>query len=175
MIQSEIVKINIASDPGMRVLSEHMKGAFMEQTLVILKPNAVQRELIGDLISRFERRGMKIIAMKMKRISQVTAEEHYAEHLGKQFYKELITFITSGPSVIMVLESMDAVNIARSMVGATNPAEAVSGTIRGDYATSPGHNMIHASDSTEAARREIELFFRSEEIQQYRLAVRPWL
>ena len=147
----------------------------MEQTLIILKPNAVQRELIGQLISKFERRGMKITAMKLTRISIETAEQHYGEHRGKEFYKDLISFITSGPSVIMILESMDAVDIVRSMVGATNPAEAVPGSIRGDYATSPGHNMIHASDSGESAKREIELFFKPEEIQEYRLAVRPWL
>ncbi len=147
----------------------------MEQTLVILKPNAVQRELIGQLISKFERRGMKITAMKLTRIPIETAEQHYKEHRGKEFYEDLISFITSGPSVIMILESMDAVEIVRSMVGATNPAEAVPGSIRGDYATSPGHNMIHASDSGEAAGREIELFFKPEEIQEYRLAVRPWL
>ncbi len=147
----------------------------MEQTLVILKPNAVQRELIGQLISKFERRGMKITAMKLTRIPLKTAEQHYEEHRGKEFYKDLISFITSGPSVIMILESMDAVDIVRSMVGATNPAEAVPGSIRGDYATSPGHNMIHASDSCEAAEREIELLFNPEEIQEYRLAVRPWL
>ncbi len=147
----------------------------MEQTLVILKPNAVQRELIGQLISKFERRGMKITGMKLTRISIDTAEQHYREHRGKQFYKDLISFITSGPSVIMILESMDAVEIVRSMVGATNPAEAVPGSIRGDYATSPGHNMIHASDSSESAEREMELFFKPEEIQEYRLAVRPWL
>ncbi len=147
----------------------------MEQTLVILKPNAVQRELIGDLISKFERKGMKIIAMKLVRISLETAEQHYIEHRGKQFYEDLISFIRSGPSVIMILESMDAVDIIRSMVGATNPAEAAPGSIRGDYATSPGHNMIHASDSAESAKREIGLFFKPEEIQKYRLAVRPWL
>ena len=147
----------------------------MEQTLVILKPNAVQRELIGELISKFERRGMKITAMKLIKISLETAERHYREHIGKEFYKDLITFFTSGPSVIMILESLDAVEIVRSMVGATNPAEAASGTIRGDYATSPGHNMIHASDSIESAKREIELFFRPDEIHEYRLAVRPWL
>jgi nucleoside-diphosphate kinase len=157
------------------ILSEQMKGACMEKTLVILKPNAVQRELIGELISKFERRGMKITAMKLTRISPETAEQHYEEHMGKEFYKGLISFITSGPSVIMILESMDAVEIVRSMVGATNPAEAASGTIRGDYATSPGHNMIHASDSIESAKREIELFFRPEEVYEYRLAVRPWL
>ncbi|MCD4774577.1 MAG: nucleoside-diphosphate kinase [Candidatus Aegiribacteria sp.] len=147
----------------------------MEKTLAILKPNAVQRELVGELISKFERRGMKITAMKLTRISPKTAEQHYEEHKGKEFYKGLISFITSGPSVIMILESMDAVEIVRSMVGATNPAEAASGTIRGDYATSPGHNMIHASDSIESAKREIELFFRPEEVHEYRLAVRPWL
>jgi nucleoside-diphosphate kinase len=147
----------------------------MEQTLVILKPNAVQRELVGELVSKFERRGMKITAMKMDRIRRKTAEEHYREHLGKDFYEDLITFITSGPSVLMILESLDAVNIVRATVGATNPADAAPGSIRGDYATSPGHNMIHASDSPEAARREIELFFRPEEIQEYTLAVRPWL
>jgi len=147
----------------------------MEQTLVILKPNAVQRELIGELVSKFERRGMKITAMKLCRISLETAEQHYIEHLGKPFYSDLLSFITSGPSVIMILESMDAVDIVRSMVGATNPAEAVPGSIRGDYATSPGHNMIHASDSPESAIREIGLFFEPEEIQDYRLSVRPWL
>ena len=147
----------------------------MEQTLVILKPNAVQRELIGQLISKFERRGMKITAMKLTRISIETAEQHYTEHKGKQFYGDLISFITSGPSVIMILESMDAVEIVRSMVGATNPAEAVPGSIRGDYATSPGHNMIHASDSNESAKREVDLFFKPEEVEEYRLAVRPWL
>lgn len=157
------------------ILLEQMKGACMDQTLVILKPNAVQRELIGQLISKFERRGMKITAIKLTRISIETAELHYNEHRGKQFYNDLISFITSGPSVIMILESLDAVEIVRSMVGATNPAEAVPGSIRGDYATSPGHNMIHASDSIESAKREIELFFKPEEIQEYRLAVRPWL
>jgi nucleoside-diphosphate kinase len=152
-----------------------MKGDSMEQTLVILKPNAVQRELVGELISKFERRGIKITAMKFKRISREIAETHYKEHLGKDFYKDLITFITSGPSVLMVLESHDAVNIVRATVGATNPANAAPGSIRGDFATSPGHNMIHASDSREAADREIALFFEPHEIQDYTLSVRPWL
>ncbi len=157
------------------ILSDRMKGVCMEQTLVILKPNAVQRELIGELIAKFERRGMKITALKFTRISLKTAEQHYMEHKGKPFYEDLLSFITSGPSVIMILESLDAVQIVRSMVGATNPADAVPGSIRGDYATSPGHNMIHASDSGESAEREISLFFRQEEKQDYRLAVRPWL
>lgn len=147
----------------------------MEQTLIILKPNAVQRELIGELISKFERRGMKITAMKLCRISRETAEIHYREHREKDFYEDLISFITSGPSVLMILESLQAVNIARVTVGATNPADAAPGSIRGDYATSPGHNMIHASDSLESAKREIELFFSPDEIEDYKLSVRPWL
>ena len=152
-----------------------MKGDCMEQTLVILKPNAVQRELIGELISKFERRGLKISAMKMETVSRETAEIHYREHKEKHFYDDLIGFITSGPSVIMILEANGGVEIVRRMVGSTNPAEAEPGSIRGDYATSPGHNMIHASDSLEAAKREIELFFEPSEIMDYRLSVRPWL
>lgn len=152
-----------------------MKGEPMEQTLIILKPNAVQRELIGELISKFERRGMKITAMKLSRISRETAEIHYREHREKEFYEDLISFITSGPSVLMILESLQAVNIARATVGATNPADAAPGSIRGDYATSPGHNMIHASDSLGSAKREIELFFKPDEIEDYKLSVRPWL
>lgn len=147
----------------------------MQQTLVILKPNAVQRELVGDLISRFEKRGLKITAMKMETITDERAAMHYEEHLGKPFYDELIEFITSGPSVILLLESDDAVHIVRTMAGDTNPADAAPGTIRGDYATSPGHNMIHASDSTSSAQREIGLFFTLAEIQDYTLSVRPWL
>ncbi|OPL17879.1 MAG: nucleoside-diphosphate kinase [Candidatus Aegiribacteria sp. MLS_C] len=147
----------------------------MEQTLVILKPNAIQRGLVGELILRFERRGMKITAMKMMLITRQLAEEHYRTHRGREFYKDLITFITSGPSVIMILESPGAVSIVRTTVGATDPAEADPGSIRGDFATSPGHNMIHASDSPESAQREIALFFDPGEIQDYTLSVRPWL
>jgi len=147
----------------------------MQRTMVILKPNSVQRELVGELISRFERRGIKIVAMKMGTITAVQAETHYREHAGKPFYRGLIEFITSGPSILLVLESHDAVRIVRTMAGATDPADALPGTIRGDFATSPGHNMIHASDSEEAAVREIALFFGPGELQDYRLAVRPWL
>lgn len=167
---------NQCCTPGpMTVSSAQPKGDLMEQTLVILKPNAVQRELVGELITRFERRGMKITAMKMIRITRGMAEEHYREHRGRDFYEDLIAFITSGPSVLMILESLDAVKIVRATVGATNPAEADPGSIRGDFATSPGHNMIHASDSSESAQREIQLFFGPDEIQDYKLSVRPWL
>jgi len=143
--------------------------------MVILKPNTVQRELVGELISRFERRGIKIIAMKMSTITTEQASIHYQEHREKPFFGGLIEFITSGPSILLVLESEDAVAIVRMMSGNTNPADALPGTIRGDFATSPGHNMIHASDSEESAHREIRLFFEEPELQDYRLAVRPWL
>jgi nucleoside-diphosphate kinase len=147
----------------------------MQRTMVILKPNTVQRELVGELISRFERRGIKIIAMKMHTISTEQANIHYREHREKPFYSGLIEFITSGPSILLILESEDAVAIVRAMSGNTNPADALPGTIRGDFATSPGHNMIHASDSEVSAHREIELFFDPAELQDYRLTVRPWL
>jgi nucleoside-diphosphate kinase len=147
----------------------------LERTLVILKPNAIQRELTGELISRFERRGMKIIGLKMVAISREEAERHYAEHEGKPFYGELVEFISSGPSVLMVIEAGNAVSLVRQMVGSTDPVNAVPGTIRGDYATSVGHNMIHASDSVESADREIDQFFDEREILDYRLSVRPWL
>jgi nucleoside-diphosphate kinase len=147
----------------------------MQRTMVILKPNTVQRELVGELISRFERRGIKIIAMKMSTVTAEQASIHYQEHREKPFYSGLIEFITSGPSILLVLESEDAVNIVRTMSGNTNPADASPGTIRGDFATSPGHNMIHASDSEESAHREISLFFNEAELQDYRLTVRPWL
>ena len=147
----------------------------MERTLVIIKPNGVQRELVGQLISRFERRGLKITALKMTTVDNDTACRHYREHEGKPFFDDLISFITSAPSVIMILEGERAVSLVRRMVGDTDPAEASPGTIRGDYATTVGHNMIHASDSRESAYREIGLFFDPEEIQAYTLSVRPWL
>jgi nucleoside-diphosphate kinase len=147
----------------------------LESTLVILKPNAVQRSLVGEITARFERRGLRIAAMKMVRMDNALAESHYGEHRGKPFYQDLISFITSGPSVILVLESVGAIGIVRGMVGATDPAVALPGTIRGDYATTTGHNMIHASDSSGAAEREISLFFSPEEIQDYSLAVKSWL
>lgn len=147
----------------------------MERTLVILKPNAVQRGLIGELIGRFEKRGMKIVGLKMLSISRALAEEHYEEHRDKPFYGDLVDFISSGPSVLMVMESENAVSLARRMVGATDPADAAPGTVRGDYATSVGHNMIHSSDSIGAAGREIAMFFGPEELADYTLSVRPWL
>ena len=147
----------------------------MERTCIIIKPNAVQRELIGDIISRFEKRGVKISAMKLILIDKMTAEKHYSEHIEKKFYHPLIKFITSGPSVVMILEGDQAVEIVRQMCGTTDPLQADPGTIRGDYGMSIRQNIIHASDSLESAEREIEIFFKKEEIIDYKLAARPWI
>jgi nucleoside-diphosphate kinase len=136
----------------------------MERTLVIVKPDAVQRRLVGEIIQRFERRGLRIIAMKMIKIDTDLAERHYAEHKGKPFYEPLIRYITSAPSVVMILEGDEAVAIVRRMLGATNPAEAQPGTIRADYAMQMPFNLVHGSDALETARREIDLYFSPEEI-----------
>ena len=147
----------------------------MEQSLIIIKPNAVQRELVGELIARFERRGIKITAMKMIIIPEELARFHYSEHKDKDFFQGLLNFITSGPSVIMVLEADHVIEMVRTMVGNTNPTFADTGTIRGDFATSVENNMIHASDSIEAAEKEVHLFFDESELLEYTLSVRPWL
>jgi nucleoside-diphosphate kinase len=136
----------------------------MERTLVIIKPDAVQRRLVGEIVHRFERRGLRIIATKMIQIDVPLAEKHYAEHKGKPFYEPLIQYITAAPSVVMVLEGYRAINVVRRMLGATNPAEAEPGTIRADYAMQTTYNLVHGSDGPETAEREIGLFFAPEEI-----------
>jgi nucleoside-diphosphate kinase len=136
----------------------------MERTLVIVKPDAIQRRLAGEIIQRFERRGLRIIAMKMIKIDADLAERHYAEHKGKPFYEPLIRYITAAPSVVMMLEGHKAVAAVRLMLGATNPAEAQPGTIRADYAMQMPFNLVHGSDAPETAKREIKLFFSPEEI-----------
>lgn len=133
----------------------------MDRTLVIIKPNAVQRGLAGEFMSRFERRGFRISALVMTTIEAPLARIHYAEHEGMPFFEDLIAFMTSGPSIVMVLEAPGAVTLVRSMVGDTNPSVAHPGTIRGDYAMTTRLNMIHASDSESSAEREIALFFGS--------------
>jgi nucleoside-diphosphate kinase len=136
----------------------------MERTLVIVKPDAVQRRLSGEIIQRFERRGLRIIALKMIKIDRQLAETHYGEHKGKPFYDGLIRYITAAPAVVMVLEGFKAVSIVRRMLGATNPSEADPGTIRADYAMQAPYNLVHGSDAVETAQREIALFFSPEEI-----------
>ncbi|MCC8189062.1 MAG: nucleoside-diphosphate kinase [Planctomycetes bacterium] len=135
----------------------------MDKTLVILKPDAVARGLMGKIIARFEDKGLKIVAMKMKMIAADVAEKHYAEHQAKPFFKDLTSFITSGPVVIMAVEGLDAVAVVRKMVGATQGRAAEPGSIRGDFGMSGSFNMIHASDSPESATRELALFFTADE------------
>ncbi|MCG2888531.1 MAG: nucleoside-diphosphate kinase [Sulfolobales archaeon] len=136
----------------------------VQRTFVMIKPDGVRRGLVGEIISRFERRGMKIVAMKMVKMDRALAERLYEEHKGKSFFEELISYVTSGPVVAMVIEADEAVSVVRKMIGATDPKEALPGTIRGDYALSKAENVIHASDSPEKASREISIFFKENEI-----------
>jgi len=147
----------------------------MERTFVMVKPDGVQRGLIGEVISRLERKGLKIVGMKMLWISRELGEMHYAEHREKPFFESLLAYITSGPVVAMVVEGKNAISVVRALVGKTNPADAEPGTIRGDYGMDVGRNIVHASDSPESARREVELFFSKEEIIDYRKADEDWV
>ncbi|NOZ82496.1 MAG: nucleoside-diphosphate kinase [Euryarchaeota archaeon] len=147
----------------------------MERTLLIVKPDGVMRGLVGEVISRVERRGLKLVAMKMVQVSRELAERHYAEHREKPFFEQLVGYITSAPVVVAVVEGANAVKVVRRMVGATSPAEAEPGSIRGDFALDIGRNVVHASDSPEAAEREIALFFSPEEILSYSRADERWV
>ncbi len=146
-----------------------------ERTFVMVKPDGVGRRLVGECIARYERRGLKLVAMRLARISQDVAEQHYAEHKDKPFFGGLVGFITSGPVVLMVWEGMDAVAQVRKMNGATNCAEADVGTIRGDYGLSLQCNVVHASDSVETAQREIALYFDENELLRYPMPDDAWL
>ena len=131
----------------------------MDRTLILVKPDAFARGLTGEIIARFERKGLRIVALKYMVLAEDTAQSHYAEHEGKPFFGELVEFITSAPLVAMVLEGHQAVAAARQVIGATNPLEATTGSIRGDFAIQVGQNMVHGSDSDESAEREATLFF----------------
>ena len=131
----------------------------MDRTLILVKPDAFARGLTGEIIARFERKGLRIVALKHMQMDRDLASQHYAEHEGKPFFGELVEFITSGPLVAMVLEGEQAIKAARQVIGATNPLEATTGSIRGDYALEVGKNMVHGSDSNESAEREAKLFF----------------
>jgi nucleoside-diphosphate kinase len=146
----------------------------MEQTLVLLKPDCIQRRLAGRVISRFEEKGLNIVAMKLMRVSPELAKRHYAEHVQKGWYPELETFITASPIMAMVVEGPEAIRVVREMVGVTNGLKANPGTIRGDYSTSQQMNLVHASDGPEAARREVDIFFAPEEICDYSPTLRQW-
>jgi len=146
----------------------------VQRTLVMLKPDAVQRGLVGRILSRFEAKGLKIVALKLGRIDRASAERHYAAHRGKDFYEPLIRFVTSGPTVFLVLEGKGAVAVVRRMLGATLGADAEPGTLRGDFGMSNRFNLVHGSDSPETADREIAMFFRPEELIPWDPATRPW-
>ena len=147
----------------------------VEQTLVIVKPDGVQRGLVGEIVGRLERRGLKIVAMRLQHVPREVAERHYGEHEGKPFYAGLVDYITSGPVVTLVLEGPSAVSVVRSTMGATNPANAAPGTIRADLALSIGRNLIHGSDSPESATREVGIFFGDAAPSSYRRDVDRWI
>lgn len=147
----------------------------MERTLIIVKPEGVQRGLVGNVISRLEQRGLKLVGLKLIHITPELAERHYGVHKGKPFFPGLVKHITSSPVVVGVVEGPKAISVVRTTMGATNAAEAIPGTIRGDYALEIGFNIIHGSDGPETAAQEINLFFRPEELVDYTLATQQWV
>ena len=139
----------------------------MERTYVMVKPDGVQRGIVGEIISRVEKKGLKIVALRMNVIAESVAKEHYNEHEDKPFFASLISYVTSGPSVSMVIEGKNAISTMRTINGATNPADALPGTIRGDFAIETGRNVVHASDSVDSGKREIGIHFEMSEISDY--------
>lgn len=147
----------------------------MEKTFIMVKPDGVQRQLIGEILSRFERKGLQLAGAKLMRVTEQMAEKHYAEHQGKPFFGELVEFITSGPVFAMVWEGENVVEVTRQLIGKTNPKEALPGTIRGDFGMFVGKNIIHGSDSLESAEREIHIFFTDEELVSYQQLMTGWI
>lgn len=147
----------------------------MERTLILMKPDAMQRGLAGEILSRLERRGLRIAGLRLFQMDEAMARRHYGEHEGKPFFEGLISYITACPIIAVVLEGTGAVEVCRKTIGATSPADAAPGTIRGDLALETGRNLIHGSDSLESAKREIALFFREDELHSYARDVDRWL
>jgi nucleoside-diphosphate kinase len=147
----------------------------MQRTFLAIKPDGVQRGLIGKIISKLEEKGFKLVGMKLMKVSNELAEKHYGEHKDKPFFKGLVSFITSGPIVAMVWEGKDIVSSLRKMMGKTNPSDADLGTIRGDFAVDIGRNVVHGSDSEESAKREIALFFKNEELISWQQDIQKWI
>jgi nucleoside-diphosphate kinase len=147
----------------------------MEKTFLMVKPDGVQRNLVGEVVNRFERKGFKLVGAKLMQISDELASEHYGEHKERPFFGELVDFITSGPVFAMVWEGENVIKTAREMMGKTNPAEAAPGTIRGDFGVTVGKNVIHGSDSPESAEREINLFFDQKELVSYDKQDNAWI
>lgn len=147
----------------------------MERSLILLKPDCVQRRMCGKIISRFEEKGINIIALKLLQVTPEQSKKHYAEHVSKPFYPGLEEFITASPVVAMVLEGLEVIRVVREMLGATNGLKAAAGTIRGDFSSSRQMNLVHASDGPDAAAREIDLYFQPNEIVSYSPTLTPWL
>ncbi|MEH7125300.1 nucleoside-diphosphate kinase [Bacillus sp. JJ1532] len=147
----------------------------MEKTFLMVKPDGVQRNLIGEIVARFEKKGFQLVGGKLMSISKELAEQHYGEHKERPFFGELVDFITSGPVFAMVWEGENVIATARQMMGATNPKDSAPGTIRGDFAATVGKNIIHGSDSPESAEREIGLFFKQEELVEYSKLMNEWI
>lgn len=147
----------------------------MERTFVMVKPDGVQRNLVGEIISRFEKKGFKLVAMKLMQLDEAKAREHYAEHVEKPFFPGLLEYITSGPVVAMVWEGRGVVEEARKMMGKTKPAEAAPGTIRGDYGIEVERNVIHGADAVASAQREMKIYFQEDEILSYTKTADTWL
>lgn len=147
----------------------------MERTFIMVKPDGVQRNLIGEIVARFEKKGFQLVGAKLMQVSRELAEQHYAEHKERPFFGELVDFITSGQVFAMVWEGENVIATARQMMGKTNPQEAAPGTIRGDYGLTVGKNVIHGSDSPESAEREIRLFFKEEELVDYSKLMNQWI
>jgi nucleoside-diphosphate kinase len=147
----------------------------MQQTLIIFKPDCVQRRLVGTILHRFETKGLRIAALKLLRVDRALGEKHYAEHKGKPFFEGLLGFITAGPVIVGVLEGNEAITVVRTMLGATNGVAAAPGTIRGDFSISKQNNLIHGSDSLESAQREIALWFKPEELVPYSIDGSRWV
>jgi nucleoside-diphosphate kinase len=152
-----------------------MKDYRMERTFIAIKPDGVQRALVSTILKRFEEKGFKLVGLKLMQVSQELAQTHYGEHKGKPFFNGLVGFITSGPVVAFVLEGKDVVTTARKMIGATKPSDSATGTIRGDYGIDIGRNIIHGSDSTESAEREIALWFKPEELSDWTPTISTWI
>mgnify|MGYP001391488178 CR=1 FL=1 len=147
----------------------------MERTLVLVKPDGVQRGLVGKIIGRLENKGFRLVALKLMSVSRKLAEEHYGEHVDKPFFGDLVRFITSSPIVAMAIEGENAVQVVRTTMGLTNPQDAAPGTIRGDFGLTIGMNLIHGSDSGESATRELDLFFEPSEILEYSKDIERWI
>ena len=147
----------------------------MEKTLVLVKPDGVQRGLIGTVIGRIENKGLKIAGLKLIHVSEELAKEHYGEHVDRPFFGDLVSFITSSPVVALAIEGDNAVAVMRTLMGGTNPQEAAPGTIRGDFGMTIGMNLVHGSDSPESAERELNLFFQKEEVLDYKREIDRWI